>query len=401
MAKKKSTQKTKTTGKKYPIRRAAKKTSNLNKPVNSTEKKSSKKKYQQNNVDDNYGEVLNEINREEKKVAREESANAKMYVDKGDEGFSGITEIHADDGLLPSDERSKVQNSESLSNLASPNTIPMNKNNAAPTNESSVKYDWSHVFTVQEEDLNANRQRVFVQRVYAPLNCSFRRVSDIEYELKGFNEDGVTPFVAPLKLHDKQEADMMWKELIEMETNRPRIKAEKEAALKSDKAAQKEAKAESPAVEPTEKKKRGRPSKADKEQSASAKIADASKKPAMHPSISVVDVDAVLTGHTAAPATQNILNPQQQALTPEALNIMQVNEMENYAKTIHESIMGGFRVRMQGGISAGEVQEILNGCLKEYKYELQNDNGAFFINVRRGEHVVRIPREEGAFLPII
>lgn len=384
MAKKNVNRKSKSTIKKMVSGDAVSKTTKRNKSVSSTNKISSKKNYQQRNVDvsiENQKDIYN-------------SAEVPQSFD-----------VDSSVGILPEEPDTNIDN---LTTLAPQSNFNMDNDNTTTTVKTTDANDWNRVFTVLEQDLNENKQKVFVQRVYAPLNCSFKRLSEIQYELKGFHSDGVTPFTEPLTLSDKQEADLLWKELIEMEVNR---------SLTTDKQENKSSEVNS-SIEVTnndaketaapEKKRRGRPSKKDsstttKEMTKDSNDAKAITQEEIDPTITEIDIDAIVAnplGSTSAPV--NMVNAQaKQEQSPEALSLRQLNDMENYGLTIYNAIMGSFRVRMHGGISMGEVQGILDGCLKEYMYKIENRDGGNYIVMQRGQTTVRIPREEDKFLPIV
>ncbi len=78
-----------------------------------------------------------------------------------------------------------------------------------------------------------------------------------------------------------------------------------------------------------------------------------------------------------------------------------VEEMEAYAETILQGILNSPNVKMFGKtIPQLNIENQLKIENKEYKYELKQNDGKFYIEMALGLNVVRIPKNEKEFLPV-
>lgn len=75
-----------------------------------------------------------------------------------------------------------------------------------------------------------------------------------------------------------------------------------------------------------------------------------------------------------------------------ASNIL--SSMESYGNTILETINQSFQVRIQGTMSLNDFKTLINGCSKEFNYDVRHDGCGYFLEITKNEQKVRIPNNE-------
>lgn len=77
-----------------------------------------------------------------------------------------------------------------------------------------------------------------------------------------------------------------------------------------------------------------------------------------------------------------------------------LNDMRKYAKSIEDTLNETFQVRIQGGLPQSDFMNMVNGCSKEYTYDLKNDGKGYFLNVNKGKYQIRVPENPTEYLKI-
>jgi len=77
-----------------------------------------------------------------------------------------------------------------------------------------------------------------------------------------------------------------------------------------------------------------------------------------------------------------------------------LNDMRKYAKSIEDTLNETFQVRIQGGLPQSDFMNMVNGCSKEYTYDLKNDGKGYFLNVNKGKYQIRVPENSTEYLKI-
>lgn len=95
--------------------------------------------------------------------------------------------------------------------------------------------------------------------------------------------------------------------------------------------------------------------------------------------------------------TQNMMN---QNITFKMSNEQILSEMRKYGNSIEHNINETFQVRIQGGLPKQEFLKVIDGCSKEYSYDLKNDGKGYFLNINQGELQLRVPEDINQYLKI-
>ncbi len=210
--------------------------------------------------------------------------------------------------------------------------------------------------------------------IKAGINHWFQRTGDLMFKQEGFYGDGKTPLSKDIPFPDKMSCDMFFNDLIALEQ------------------------------------KRGE--KISVKQNVVGKI------------IKLEDVDLLISALQPAPPAeaksvqafdpkllpqqnnQNYNNGMQNggALVPEKKFTDEdfKKQMQEYGKTIYDTVCDSFPARCQGGMPVAQFRaEILNSSLKQYRYELLNTGGGYYIEMYHNSDMIRIPEAINEFLPVI
>ncbi len=210
--------------------------------------------------------------------------------------------------------------------------------------------------------------------IKAGINHWFQRTGDLMFKQEGFYGDGKTPLSKDIPFPDKMSCDMFFNDLIALEQKRGEKISVKQSVV-------------------------GKIIKLEEVDLLISALQPA--PPAEAKSVQAFDPKLLPQQNN-----QNYNNGMQNggALVPEKKFTDEdfKKQMQEYGKTIYEAVCDSFPARCQGGMPVTQFRaEILNSSLKQYRYELLNTGGGYYIEMYHNSDMIRIPEAITEFLPVI
>lgn len=274
--------------------------------------------------------------------------------------------------------------------VVKPKPAPVVK--AAPMAPKPLTRPDGHVFTVTKEDVGADGKRRFLKGlpndIIVQEGFTLQRSATAMFLVDMIMPNG-TKQAMPRPMGKVEVADRLNRELIEMENARGEAKPV----------------------------------------TAEIKKEGAVEKTTMQGVIAgEADVDHLIknmpNGPKDAVKTNAIKNPVMPALQPDANNnlknqpiVIPSQHIGNidvekadidhkialpaYAKSLEENLYNSFTMRMHGTMQKNELKRVLEGCLKDYTYELIDAAQGKYITVTHAEISARVPEDENKFITVI
>ena len=207
-----------------------------------------------------------------------------------------------------------------------------------------------------------------------------QRRSEENYHVFGQILQGA-PFDITFECLDREEADILWNELIDYE------KTPEKYIKEVPKTEQSSTKAETQPATPIEPQK---------------KPEDFIGVP-----LSTVDMDSLInampeTKSQNQPSTN--INPIKNLATPtnisHLINNQNTAQMESYGQSIADHINTSFQANIWGAMPLDAAKMFLSSCSNQYKYEFKKDDKGYFMELTKDETTVRIPKNLDEYLKV-
>ncbi len=217
-------------------------------------------------------------------------------------------------------------------------------------------------------------------------NTKIQRVDEFIYSISGVLTENNSPFTIPFECIDKEEADELWDELCDYETNPEKYHLAPDPAEQPQHITNDQLNAATtppPATSATQ------------QQETFANVP-----------ITNVNIDDLIKKLPPTAPKQEIPMTSVSLGTPSDISHIihnqQSAELQAYANSVGDHINNSWKVSAWGGLPLDEARDFINNqCSKDYTYDFRKDDLGHFLIIRKGSVEVRVPKIETEYLKII